>query len=859
MTTLPSGRSRQHSIKDEREALMTESTFRTNETNEVPPSRGEDADLDDLIEDLRQVYHTPPLDISKRAYLELCLTVAEMLDGESEGPLNSSALYYRLSGHARLEIDPSKGGLGITNLADVPSTLTAECRKYKELYSIGYTTEHAYDALQQLNGGPAEAAEAIDELENTGDLSLTEQLLSPPANTKGHTGRDQPHGQNRSGIPNGEGRTASDGDDDVAGWVQELIDKHLEELREGREEEAKALRRMRRRDDFWSRVNVQAFLANEHERKEEKWGTDYRIEIDQYGIKPDSEEFLHETQGDLPDHLHVNTDRFLALPRRAVEDLKEFSAGGLTWGDTVRMEIPSVSYLAGLTAQQPEGERVIEYDHGDTVTVPEGQIVVSVQKVARALYERFYWYPTRRADINSDQRFTLFYKGVVRALQRLTDTSVLDHHGPAIDTGDRKSDAYGQRYSVNIPNLFSLPLASTTPSLSTASKKPMPPAGSYVDTFVAEGSDGRAVVDVAAMFDELVREHTDQWKTFREQAVKSTTASKDEAENFRVGERGVDGFSWQRRQARESTVDRDDGQENSRHVTTGAYKEGHATSDDRSHLPCAIPFIVLEIDGETPQLCLEYARWIIRWLDSMDVPLESLTVTYTGNRSFHIRVPAGLFGKPVFRSTREATKTIRELYDMIEDEIDRLGGAHVDSALASPLHHIRAVGSVHEGLYSKESKTRYCVAFSGEELLHFSLGAIREFSARYDGYTLPRPGEAPYHEGLHDLLQEAHSRARASREEEDGSMTASRGIIDKIRLEGIDKGEEFYSGYVGRNLAARLLSLHLLQSGLSTQDAWLALQDWNEKNSPPLGEAPGDYTRELRYVFERAEEDAPHL
>jgi hypothetical protein len=524
----------------------------------------------------------------------------------------------------------------------------------------------------------------------------------------------------------------------------------------------------------------------------------------------------------------------------------------------VRMDVPIVSYLAGFTAEQPGGKREVEYEHGETVVIPDGQVVVSMQTVARALYERFRFCPTKREAINSNKDFTAFYRSVTRAFSRLTDRSVLAHHGPAVETGDKTSDAYGQRYSVNVPQLSSFPLGSETPPLSTAAESPIAPAGSYVDTFALRLEDGREVVDVPAMFDQLVREHTGQWSTFTEQAVKSTTASRDPTENFRTKESGVAGFSWQRRQAQPSTVGREDDQENSRHVTTGAYKSGHSTRGERAHIPCAIPFFVLEIDGETPQSCVEYARRITRWLKGIGVPLKSVTVTYTGNQSFHIRLPAGLFGKPIFRSTREATRTIRELYSMIEEKVGRPGSAHVDGALASPLHHIRAIGSVHEGLYSKEGTTRYCVGFTAEQVLRFPLGAIREFSARYDGYTLPRPGEASIHQGLHDLLTEACERAQATGEmDEDRSSSA--GIFEEIYREGVEEGEEFAPGLIGRNLAARIVSLNLLQSGCSTQDAWLALREWNEKNSPPLGESPGDATGELRYVFERAQNEEAQL
>jgi hypothetical protein len=645
---------------------------------------------------------------------------------------------------------------------------------------------------------------------------------------------------------------APEGIEEVIDELERKIDRWFKEKRREREkagEWAKIHRHQR-----WD-TDVRRYLAREHGRAEQDLGSAYRAEMDGRRPTPSSSEFLRQTQGNLPKNLFVETDRFLALPRRVVDDIINASYGGLTYSDSVRLELAVLSYLAGLAAEQPEDERTIEYAHGDTVSLEGGEVIISMQKAARALYQRFYYSPTYNGSTTANDQFHAFYRTVTNVFKRLSDSPVLDHLGPAIDTGDRRSDAYGQRFRVNIPNLCNLPLGLPSPSLSLS--RPAP-ASSYderfVDGYSMQLDDRTEIVDVPALFDALVWEHTGQWDTFTEQAAKSTQASECPADTFRTAERAVKGFDWQRRQARPSTVE---GGVNSRHVTTGAYKEGYAKHEERTHLPCAVPFIVLEIDGETAELCLSYTRKIVRWLESMAVPLDVVTVTYTGNTSFHIRLPAGLFGKPIFRSTRQGTKTIKRFYELVEESIDSGEGAWIDGALSSPLHHIRAIGSVHEGLYSRSGRERHCVGFTAEEILDYPLGAIQQYSIHYSGYTLPDPAKAPRHEGLVQLLLEAHNREKQTVEIQGNRR--NRGIIERILEDGVEKGKEFGPGLVGRNLAARLVSLHLLQSGLSHQDTWLAVTDWNEKNGPPLGEAPDDHTGELRYVFDRAAGDAPHL
>ena len=260
-----------------------------------------------------------------------------------------------------------------------------------------------------------------------------------------------------------------DGIDTLTDELGLIIDAWYEEKRNEREQAAECAKANRRNWKAnrrnWS-VDVQRYLAQSHAREEQELGSAYRVQINGRRPTPSSREFLRETQGDLPDGLFVKTDRFLAQPRRIVDDIIDATAGGLTWGDSVRMEIAIVSYLAGLTAEQSEGRRTIEYAHGDTVTVGDGEIVVSMQKVARALYQRFFFSPTRRTDINSDPAFTSFYRSVVRAFDRLSDARLVDRLGPAIDTGDKSSDAYGQRFRVNIPGLRDHALGSRTPSMS---------------------------------------------------------------------------------------------------------------------------------------------------------------------------------------------------------------------------------------------------------------------------------------------------------------------------------------------------------------------------------------------------------
>jgi hypothetical protein len=143
------------------------------------------ADLDDLIGVLDEVLFQPPYDVSPPAYLELNLVVGTILgekypDERTAGRIRAARVYDRLSGPAATEIDPDEGGIGITNLANCPSTLVNQTEKYKKsAYKVGPKTVDALDAFGHFNGTAGQVTKATKYLHRTGDVGPLEFLLSP--------------------------------------------------------------------------------------------------------------------------------------------------------------------------------------------------------------------------------------------------------------------------------------------------------------------------------------------------------------------------------------------------------------------------------------------------------------------------------------------------------------------------------------------------------------------------------------------------------------------------------------------------------------------------------------------------------
>lgn len=258
---------------------------------------------------------------------------------------------------------------------------------------------------------------------------------------------------------------------------------------------------------------------------------------------------------------------------------------------------------------------------------------------------------------------------------------------------------------------------------------------------------------------------------------------------------------------------------------------------------CIMPYLIAEIDARDALSSYTYATQLIVNLQRLGADLSQVIVSYSGNRSFHVRIPMGMVGNPIFASTHEATRITREFFSLITAELTGSEGplfGVLDPNKFSPNQLIRAVGSIHE-------KTgRYCVGFYGDEFLKTPLWKVEAYSDVYSPIKLPDPTEASLVPELVSALQLASEDSRDTH----GERAVNRGVIARI-LQGVEKSEEFAPGYAGRNFASLLLSTYLLQR-YPEEEAWKKLWDWNRKNAIPLGEHSSDDKNELLHQFERA-------
>ncbi|HEX9953464.1 MAG TPA: hypothetical protein VGB53_16970 [Rubricoccaceae bacterium] len=588
--------------------------------------------------------------------------------------------------------------------------------------------------------------------------------------------------------------------------------------------------------------------------------------------------FLNVRGPDAPTAPKPDINRFLQLPAEAI-------VGGLvhTRGRASRrprLDAAVLSVLAWHWQRSRGRAEALTYHDGVTVDIGPDEFVLSVLSVAAVLWLRFRRAPVPVA-VLSDKAFWAYYERVRLAVARLCDTVVggtplLTHLGPAReDVEGKAADAYGQRWSM-------------TGSVVDRLVENLPPCGSqevlfpadldlFYGSFQLEGQEGLyiglgkgpldnpgempdcdsiyvqeyplvgPVVDVARALDALFVRDLGLYDRFTEAAAKTGRLVRKE--------RGVHALGWQRQKARGLGW-------GGAHITIGSWQTGQATSPDRRARPCAVPFLVADVDGASPDQSLGIVRTLLERLVELGAQPGDLVVSYTGGRGYHIRIPHGLVGHPVYPNTEVARRTVGAFFGRLCDGLKGPDGPlvdSVDSSLFSPVHLVRAVGSEYE-----KAPERRCVAYRGGTFLELcrtyghdvtDIVTMQSRSPKPVQFFFPDPDRTSAVPVLEAMMRAAAADAQtevAREAESPNTVTAPRRIIAAIRR-GVRPGEEFFPNYVGRAYAALLLADYLLTHGrLDERAAWAELERWNAANPVPIGEAEGDTDGELERVFDRA-------
>lgn len=259
----------------------------------------------------------------------------------------------------------------------------------------------------------------------------------------------------------------------------------------------------------------------------------------------------------------------------------------------------------------------------------------------------------------------------------------------------------------------------------------------------------------------------------------------------------------------------------------GRWRRGEVAD---AEAPVVMPWVVIDLDREHLPSAFVDAQKILWQLGEAMIDLDNVFVAFSGRRGFHIYVPTGKFGSPIFASTEAARLVTDYIQRSIAQQVE------YDPATNSPLGLIRVMGSTHEKTGNKKRgwTAKEFIVMEQEEALS-NLKEVRPI-------TLPDPLDVEEEWDASELLERAALAVEEELEEYVAPSDAgtsdieykSGGIIEALK-DGVNKSEKFADGYAGRDSALFLYARYLTNNlDKSPKEAEAILQEWNKLNNPPL-------------------------
>jgi len=482
-----------------------------------------------------------------------------------------------------------------------------------------------------------------------------------------------------------------------------------------------------------------------------------------------------------------NPDAFIFLPQSIVHTI------GLRTHMGARIDAAVYSAFGYHYKKNFEMESEIRFSNGVKVRVPKGKFIVSINTIAEDLYYRWF------LELPSGDDYTRFYEKVKKAVGRLRKKKLLNYHG-YVD--DRFKGTLGSVWSLEGTRLGSLILTCEQSKASgviiTRAVGPQKSEMGFVNTVDFIGGELMAENHRSFRYGEMCTSRFDR-------------------------NRFTDYYNWIYSIA-------NTGANGPRHTTAGAFRKMDLSRI--GECPASIPFVVLDVDKDNPLDSHDSAVKIVSQLDARSIPLEPILVCYTGGRGFHICIPSGMFGNPVFSSS---SKTVPILSRFVSDTF---GTVSVDTGVFNPSHLVRCIGSKHEqsGLFK--------LAYRANEFLGKDCYSILSRSSSFSPFEVENPYDAkPVPELVSGFLDAVDrygtyiSPDFDEVEELDTDNMVSRTVARA--LQGVSEGEIWDAGrgYSGRNMAMFVVACHLLRKhDMDRQKAWNELQEVNLKNDPPLSQ-----------------------
>lgn len=160
--------------------LKKQSTAGAPPAHSTPESGNSDASaLSEIGDDFKSLHQTSPsTKVSPAAYVELCLVVADLLEGKREGRIRAEKIYSRLSELTSIMINSGSAGVPLTEIPDQPSALVSEQGRYKPTkYILGPDSRQAWRTARWIGASFSRIASATSDLCKNEDLDPLAKLI----------------------------------------------------------------------------------------------------------------------------------------------------------------------------------------------------------------------------------------------------------------------------------------------------------------------------------------------------------------------------------------------------------------------------------------------------------------------------------------------------------------------------------------------------------------------------------------------------------------------------------------------------------------------------------------------------------
>ena len=395
-----------------------------------------------------------------------------------------------------------------------------------------------------------------------------------------------------------------------------------------------------------------------------------------------------------------------------------------------------------------------------------GTIVKSIQGIAEDLYQRIYKRLPPRQDPLEDPAFRRVYERVVKAMRRLNAREpsarasnakaapadgnadraagangdartnrrrslqrrslqrrsqrrpLVERIGPAVPHANKLvRDRNGQRWKIHPALLKGDP--QTARAVRTAGPEPrVHEAGPTLDPL-------RAAEKLHAHRENLHEQFTAGWKSqVRQGAWTSPVPREARRSQAHIATQGSDYPSF---------------------MSLGRW---HTDEIRRRHPHSAVtvPWIVADIDGSDRYTSYQHALALCTLLKRYGADPAHIQVAYTGGRGFHVWIPHGLVGCPIYQNAEAAQVLITQFFDRLCEGHPELRQA-IDNMAMRPSQPIRMIGSTRRN-------GRRCVAATADVFMeeHPLVLFGHSDAGHYDEFALPKPGATPYKASLGSLL-----------------------------------------------------------------------------------------------------------